>query len=63
MFYKIYEGKSVRITPELAHITELYCYGSAAFLRRWASAGFKEQPEYISKITYASIPEELKKYL
>lgn len=63
LFNKIYEGKSVSVTPELICVTELYCYGSAAFLKRWASGGFKEQPEYISKITYESIPMIIRKYL
>lgn len=63
LFYKIFEIKSVTVTPEIADITELYCQGAVSYLKKWIMGGFKESPEYISKITYASIPEELRKYL
>ena len=63
LFYKIFELKSVTVTPEIADITELYCQGAVSYLKKWIMGGFKESPEYISKITYASIPEELRKYL
>ncbi len=63
LFYKIFELKSVTVTPEIADITELYCRGAVLYLKKWIMGGFKEPPEYVSKITYASIPEALKKHL
>ncbi|MBE6892678.1 MAG: TetR family transcriptional regulator [Ruminococcaceae bacterium] len=63
LFYKIYEVKSVAITQELEDITELYCQGAVSYLRKWVIGGFKEAPEYVSKITYSGIPEAIKKYL
>lgn len=63
LFYKIFEEKSVKVTKEIADITDLYCHGATSYLRKWIMGGFKETPEYISKITYESIPEKIKKYL
>lgn len=63
LFYKIYEGKSVAVTQEIEDITELYCHGATSFLKKWIGGGFKEPLEYVSRITYESIPETIKKYL
>ncbi len=63
LFHKIYRMKSVAITPELMDVTELYCLGAVSYLKKWVTGGFKESPEYISRITYAGIPEAIKKHL
>ena len=63
IFMKIYKKKYKSIPEELIKMTEFYCGGMAVLLQNWAIQGFRESPEYISKITYASIPEELRKYL
>lgn len=63
LFYKIYEVKSVTVTQEIEDITELYCHGATSFLKKWIGGGFKEPLEYVSRITYESIPETIKKYL
>ena len=63
LFYKIFELKSVTITQEISDITELYCTGAVSYLKKWIMGGFKEQPEYVSKITYESIPMIIRKYL
>lgn len=63
LFRTIYKMKSVPITPELLNITELYCRGAVSYLKKWVTGGFKEPPEYISKITYESIPLIIRKYL
>ncbi len=63
LFYKIFELKSVTVTPELEDITELYCTGAVSYLKKWIIGGFKEPPEYVSKITYESIPMIIRKYL
>ena len=63
LFYKIFELKSVAITQEISDITEVYCHGAVSYLRKWVIGGFKESPEYVSKITYESNPMIIRKYL
>ena len=63
LFYKIFELKSVAVTPEIADITEVYCHGAVHYLKKWVIGGFKEPAEYVSKITYESIPMIIRKYL
>ncbi len=63
LFYKIFELKSVNVTNEITDITNLYCHGAVSYLRKWIIGGFKEPPEYVSKITYESIPIIIRKYL
>ncbi len=63
IFFRIYEEKNSEIPKELKEMTELYCYGLAMLVQSWASQGFKESPEYISRVTYACIPEIIREYL
>ena len=63
LFYKIYEIKSVTVTNEIADLTELYCRGAVAYLKKWIIGGFKEPPEYIFKIAEKGIPEPIKKLI
>ena len=63
IFMKIYKKKYKIIPEELIKMTEFYSGGMAVLLQNWAVQGFRESPEYMSKITYACIPEVIKKYL
>lgn len=63
VFFRIYREKNLEIPKELKEMTELYCYGFAMLTQSWATQGFKESPEYISKVSYACIPEIIKEYL
>lgn len=63
IFFRIYREKNPEIPTELKEMTELYCYGFAMLIQSWASQGFKETPEYLSKVTYACIPEIIRAYL
>ena len=63
IFFSVYNKKHDEIPEELKKITELYCYGFAMIVQNWILQGFKKSPEYMSQITYACIPESIKKYL